>query len=343
MATKSKGQQAGQESKGKSVDTALALADRKLNAGVKNKYNTAIINPSLKWETERAYALQILERNEFLASVAKQNPVSLVTAILDCAALGLTLSPTAGFAYLVPKRPRQDAPFEVQLKISYKGMEQAVLQSGTVLGITTELVYANDEFDFGVDDNGPYLKFRMARGDRGEIEGGFCRAKYANGEVHIEWMPIADIDACEAASDTYSNGKNPAWKGAFKPEMRKKCIVRRGSKHWPNSPVIDRIQRSFDQESPMQFDAIEGTATEVVSEAKVKELRLALPKLSDDQFDVWLQRRAEAMDYVSVNDVPKDEWAKFSDGLVKRYAQMEGMNDKAKEHVKTEAKPEPTT
>lgn len=334
MATNRKGQQAGQESKGKTVDTALALADRKLNAGVKTKYTAAVINPSLKWETERAYAMQLLERNDFLAGVAKTNPVSLVNAILDCAALGLTLSPSSGYAYLIPKRPRQDAPYEVQLKISYKGMEQAVLQSGTITAINTQLVYSNDEFEFGADENGPYLKFKMARADRGELDGVFCAAKYANGERYIEWMPIADIDACEAASDKYSNGNNPAWKGAFKPEMQKKCCVRRADKHWPSSPVLDRINRIFDQESPMDF--IEGVGHEVASEGQINELRLALPNLSDDQFNVWLNRRAEAMDFTSVRDVPKEQWDTFADGLVKRYNQMNDMNDKAKGHVKTE-------
>lgn len=337
MANNRKGQQAGQAKTDKPVDTALAIADRKLNAGVKTKYTAAVINPDLKWDTEKAYVMQILERNEFLAEVAKKNPISLVTAVLDCAALGLTLSPSSGYAYLVPKRPRQDAPYEVQLKISYKGMEQAVLQSGTVAAINTQLVYSNDEFDFGANENGPYMTFKMARGERGDLDGVFCSAKYANGEKYIEWMPIADINACEAASDLYSNGKNPAWKGAFKSEMQKKCCVRRADKHWPSSPVLDRINRIYDQESPMGFNTIDSTAVEVVSEGQIQTLRLALPKLTDDQFDVWLKRRAEAMEFASVHDVPKDDWDKFADGLKKRYAQMETMNQQAQDHVKTEA------
>jgi phage RecT family recombinase len=312
-----------EDASAKKIDTALAIANVKLGAGAAAKFNAARITDNLKWQTEKMYVTQLIGRNDYLAQAIIETPISLLAALQDAASMGLSISPQLGHVYLIPQRPKQGAPLEVYAKVSYKGMEQSVLSSGTVLSITTELVYANDEFESGADMNGPYFTYKRARGDeRGDLEGGFCLARYANGEKHLEWMTVADIMGCKAAATKAQRGETPpVWVGAFATEQYKKCIVRRAAKHWPSSPVIERLIQNFDVGNPMDFDkanVIEGESVEVMGDEQVEAIRQALPGLSDEQATVWMTMAAKARGFDAIRDVPADRFDEVRDSLVKR-------------------------
>jgi phage RecT family recombinase len=303
------------------MEEALIVAQRTLNAQTAARFNAQKWG-DLKWQNEKMYALQIIERatTDALAKAVMANPLSLVTALLDVAALGLTLSPQAGLVYLIPEAPKAGMTQSVNAKVSYKGMEQAVLSSGTVSGITTRLVYANDSFELGENETGTYVNFKQARGDRGALEGGFCRATYANGFSYVEWMSTVDFDAIEAQATKKNFGKKPfTYTGGFSDEMKKKGIVRRASKHWPRSPVIDRVMAQYDREVPMDFsDAIEGTAVEVLNAVEIAGLEKMLEAIPEEMRIVWLQRVAEAKGYPGIEFVPVDLLTDITAMLVKR-------------------------
>lgn len=314
----------------KKISTALAITNEKLGASAAAKFNAAKSVADLKWQTEKLYVQQLIQRSDFLAEAIIQSPISLLTAMQDAASLGLSFSPQLGHVYLVPQRPKQGMPYEAYAKVSYKGMEQAVLRSGTVLSITTDLVYENDEFDSGVNMDGPFFEFKRARGDRGALQGGFCLARYANGEKHLEWMPIADIEGCKAAAIKAQNGKTPTvWVGAFAPEQQKKCVVRRAAKHWPSSPVIERLIQNFDVGNPMDFDkanVIEGESIVILGDSEVEAIRLALPSLSDDTAALWMQMAAKARGFDSIREVPAERFNEVKDSLVARVKMLEERN-----------------
>lgn len=309
------------------ISTALAIANEKLGSGAATKYNAAKSVASLKWQTEKMYVMQLIQRSDYLAQAIIETPISLLTALQDCANLGLSLAPQLGHVYLIPQRPKQGSPNEVYAKVSYKGMEQAVLLSGTVLSITTDLVYENDEFDSGVDMDGPYFRFKRARGERGGLQGGFCLARYANGEKHLEWMPIKDIEGCKAAATKAQKGVTPpVWLGAFASEQQKKCIVRRAAKHWPSSPVIERLIQNFDIGNPMDFDRaniIEGASIEVLGDDQIEQIRLALPSLQDTQVSMWMEMAAKARGFNSIREVPAERFDEVRNSLVARVKAVE--------------------
>lgn len=311
----------------KKIGTALAIANEKLGSGTAAKYNAAKSVASLKWQTEKMYVLQLIQRSDYLAQAIIETPISLLTALQDAASLGLSLSPQLGHVYLIPQRPKQGAPYEVYAKVSYKGMEQAVLMSGTVLSITTDLVHENDTFKRGVNMDGPFFNFEMAMGDRGALLGGFCLARYANGEKHLEWMPVADIEGCKAAAIKAQGGKTPpVWVGAFLPEQQKKCIVRRAAKHWPVSPVIERLIHNFDIGNPMEFgkaNIIEGESIEVLGDEHIEQIRLALPSLEDAQASLWMEMAAKARGFNSIREVPVQRCDELRDSLVARVKAVE--------------------
>lgn len=304
----------------KVVNTALAVIDKQLGSGTAAKYNAARLVEDLKWPTEKVYVKQLFERSDLLCKALLESPNTLPMALQSAAALGLTLDPNQALAFLVPQRPRQGAPYEVVLKVSYKGMEQAVLASGTVTAIQTELVYENDEFDYGVNIDGPYITFKMARGDRGALTDCFCLTRYANGEKHVEVMPVADLLAVEQAALAFGNGKAPAWTGKFRSEMQKKSCVRRAAKHWPKSPVLTKLTQVYDTENPMVFkDMIEGEVVKpTFGDAEIEQLDEALASLPEAQRAKWYAMKAQAEGYAGIREVPLELFEKFKGDLVQR-------------------------
>ena len=305
----------------KVIGTALAIVNEKLGQGAAAKYNAARLVNTLRWQTEKMYVQQLVQRSEYLAQAICQSPGSLVTALQDAANLGLSISPQLGLIYLIGQRPKDGLPLEVYAKVSYKGMEQAVLASGTVTSINTDLVYENDRFESGVTIDGPFMNYQRARGERGALEGAFCQAKYANGDKHIEWMPLKDIEACKAAATKAMGKVPPVWAGDFAPEQQKKCCVRRAAKHWPNSPVIERLIHNFDATNPMEFgdgSVLEGESIVLIGDAQIEEMRKCLPLLNDNEFSFWTEMAAKSRKYESVRDIPMARFEEVRDALMHR-------------------------
>lgn len=86
---------------------------------------------ALKFESECLFAKQQLLKNDYTLTAAQNNPAALRAAILNVAAIGISLNPALAHAYLVPRSPgsAKDAsgryvskPAQVCLDISYRGL-----------------------------------------------------------------------------------------------------------------------------------------------------------------------------------------------------------------------------
>lgn len=99
----------------------------------------------LDFTQECLFARQQILKNDFTLKVASQNGNSLQAAILNVAAIGISLNPASQHAYLVP---RDGA---ICLDISYRGLVKLATDSGAIKWAKVELVYENDTFSW----NGP--------------------------------------------------------------------------------------------------------------------------------------------------------------------------------------------
>jgi recombinational DNA repair protein RecT len=280
---------------------------------------------NVKLEVEREAALRAICKTKYAAEIALANPGSVALAMLDAAALGLTLHQTLGYAYLVPET-FGDVP-AISLVVGYKGLEQMALRSKTVLNIQTELVYSNDTYRRGMDREGnSWVEFEQARGERGELEGGFCRAILTNRTIHVEWMEAAEIDACESAADKKQGGEAKSWKGPFRIEFQKKSIVRRASKHWQLEGQFADDLKLLDQLEPMNFDRppskpAEETAVEMLTDAHKQAILVELDgyDLPQDQLTGWIERQCEAWGHPKGSATYADAgWEKLRDALKNR-------------------------
>lgn len=192
---------------------------------------------NLKFESECLFARQQLMKNDYTLQTAANNPQSLRNAILNVAAIGISLNPASAHAYLVPRDG------SICLDISWKGLVKLATDSGAIEWAKAELVYNNDEFAYNGPATPPTHSTDPFDPDHtfDTIKGAYCIAKLASGDFMIETMSAAEIMKIKNTSKA-SNGPWQTW-----PEqMAKKSIVKRASKSWPQSNGRERIDQAID-------------------------------------------------------------------------------------------------
>lgn len=210
--------------------------------------------PSFTFARESEFAMQALRANDYLAGVACKNQDSLKDAIINVAAVGLSLSPVFKFAYLVPRKGK------VCLDISYTGLVELATAKGIILWCKAEIVYDTDVFDFKGVNELPHHHYDPF-GERGKIIGGYVAAKLANKDLLVDFMSIAEIHALRDRTESWKahvkEGKSTPW--ATDPhEMIKKTLIRRGQKSWPKSFAHDVLAKAVsvsDEADGIDFNA----------------------------------------------------------------------------------------
>lgn len=205
-------------------------------------FNAALSDQSITWQKEMQFAIQAFQKNEYLAKTAMANPVSAQNAIINLAAIGITLNPAAKLAYLVPRDGM------VCLDVSYMGLLHLAQSTGAIKWGQCKLVHQGDTYESNGLDAAPTHKYN-AFGDRGPVVGGYCTVKTADGDYLTEEMSLAEIKAVEASS----KAKNGPWKNWWD-EMARKTIVKRASKYWPR---VDRLDAAINH---LNTDGGEGIA-----------------------------------------------------------------------------------
>jgi recombination protein RecT len=187
----------------------------------------AATGQDVTWAKESQFAIQLFQKNDYLAKTAIGNPTSAQNAIINVAAIGITLNPASKLAYLVPRDGM------VCLDISYMGLLHLAQSTGSIKWGQCKLVYSADTYESNGLDSAPTHKYN-AFGERGEVVGGYCTVKTPDGDYLTEEMSLAEIKATEATS----KAKNGPWKN-FWEEMARKTIVKRASKYWPRAERLD--------------------------------------------------------------------------------------------------------
>lgn len=188
----------------------------------------------LVFEQEQIFATQILLNNSYLLETAKKDPTSLKMAMYNVSAVGLTLNPIQGLAYLVPRRPKAGEPPRVTLDISYRGLIAIGVEAGAILCAKAELVCKDDgHFAYKGGFQEPEHEFDpfLSLAERGEVRGGYCVAVLPSGRVIVEAMSRSDMDKIKCSSEAFKKKLGP-WVD-WEDQMQLKSIVKRAYKWWP--------------------------------------------------------------------------------------------------------------
>lgn len=206
-------------------------------------------------EAEVMFAYQAFSQNGFLAKVANQNPASAQMAVINVAAVGLTLNPAQGLAFLVPRDG------QVLLDISYRGLIKLAMDEGAITAAKAELVYEKDHFAYNGPFQVPDHQCNPFSEQRGAMVGAYCSAKLPDGTWLTETMSMADIEAVKATSQSAQKGKGP-WVEFFG-EMVKKAVTKRASKWWQSASHerLSEAIRLLNEDNGEGFAASAGSAT----------------------------------------------------------------------------------
>lgn len=211
----------------------------------------AKIHNAVNYKKEASFALQALSDNSFLADMALANQDSLKRAVINIAAIGLTLNPVYKLAYLVPRDKK------VMLDLSYRGYIQLATDCGAIKWAHAEVVCENDKFQLTGLGNEPIHQFSPF-GERGKIIGVYCCAKTHDGDFITTVMPIKEVYDIRNRSQSWKSGKNSPWQ-SDESEMIKKTVIRKAYKYWPMTDTRKRFDQAIDvtnEADPIEFAAL---------------------------------------------------------------------------------------
>lgn len=190
----------------------------------------------LDFGQECLFARQQILKNEFTLKTAANNPQSLRAAILNVAAIGISLNPAQQHAYLVPRDK------QICLDISFRGLVKLATDSGSIKWAKAELVYSNDKFEWNGPAEVPTHKADPF-GDRGELKGGYVIAKLPDDSVLVDVMTVEEINKIRDTSKAYQRKSGP-WIDWYE-EMAKKTLIKRAYKSWPQTENRKRFDHAI--------------------------------------------------------------------------------------------------
>lgn len=190
----------------------------------------------LNFEREAGFALQVITGNDYAMGIAMSNRQSVINAVTNVAAIGISLNPARKQAYLVPRDGK------ICLDISYMGLLDIAIQSGSILWGQAELVYQADKFELQGFDKPPIHNRKPFEPERGAIIGVYVVVKTRDGDYLTTCMSIGEVydirDRSSAWKAWESKKKKCPWV-TDEGEMIKKTVIKRAYKLWPKTERLD--------------------------------------------------------------------------------------------------------
>lgn len=256
-----------------------------------------VMDNSVNWESEKQFAIQLFQANDYLAKVARSNPISAQNAIINVAAIGITLNPAQKLAYLVPRNGG------VCLDISYMGLMHLAADTGSIRWGQAVIVHANDTFKRIGIDKAPIHEVDEF-GDRGDPVGAYCVVKTSDGDYLTDVMKRDDILAIRDRSVAWkawvSKKKSCPWV-TDELEMWRKTVVKRASKYWPK---VERLNNAIEYLNNQG----EGFEKEPVIPHYSQEQIEALEAKSKEAFADEIQEHCDHMDLAESMNSLKSEF-----------------------------------
>jgi recombination protein RecT len=203
----------------------------------RDAFSAVASETGLNFEREAGFAIQTIQGNDYMTKVAMGNRQSVVNAVTNIAAIGISLNPAKKQAYLVPRDGK------VCLDISYMGLMDLAMATGAIRWAQAEIVHANDSFALNGMDRPPTHSFDPFSGDRGEARGVYVVVKTSDGDYLTETMSVDEVNAIRDRSSAWKayieKKKSCPWVTDWA-EMAKKTVVKRAYKYWPKTEQLEK-------------------------------------------------------------------------------------------------------
>jgi len=241
---------------------------------------------SINFDREAEFAIQTLCNNDYALGIARGNRQSVIDAVTNIAAIGISLNPAKKQAYLVPRDGK------ICLDISYMGLIDLATATGSIRWAQAALVREKDTFEIVGIDQQPRHAFSPFATDRGPVVGAYAVAKTSDGDYLTATMTVAELTGIRDRSSAWKNGK-AGKKGPWESdegEMMKKTVIKRAYKYWPKSDRLEKAIHYLNTETGegIDFDTRKGPGTISGPRELFNELP---PEVQDD-----LRRKAPSVD-----------------------------------------------
>jgi len=224
--------------------------------GTRDSFLSVLTDRSINFEREAGFAVQSLLGNDYATKIALSNRQSVINAVTNVAAIGISLNPAKKQAYLVPRDGK------ICLDISYMGLMDLAMATGALRWAQAALVYANDGFVLNGFDKPPTHNFKPFCKDRGDVVGVYVVVKTADDEYLTETMSTDEINAIRDRSSAWKawvkDKKSCPWVTDWG-EMAKKTCVKRAYKYWPKTERLEQAVHLLNNESGEGLASIEST------------------------------------------------------------------------------------
>lgn len=220
----------------------------------------------VRWQEESQFAYQAVKQS---ARLQECDPQTIQDAIINVAAVGLTLNPAYGYAYLVPdtiKVGKDQQGKDVwravcQLRVSFKGIIKLANDSGVAEWVHADVVHKKDSFTYCGAWEKPIHQMDPFSEERGAPVGVYCTIKTKTGGYLTECAPWSEVMKAKAAAKTKYVWDQ--WEG----EMAKKFIIKRASKQWPKSDghLLEAINVIDQYEGSAELNQLDRVAAEIMS------------------------------------------------------------------------------
>jgi recombination protein RecT len=192
---------------------------------------------ALSFEREAGFAVQVIGGNDFAMRIAMGNRQSVINAVTNVAAVGISLNPAKRQAYLVPRDGK------ICLDISYMGLLDLAIQSGSIMWGQAELVHDGERFELQGFDKPPIHARDPFAKEKGAIVGVYVVVKTRDGDYLTSTMSISDVydirDRSTAWKAWISKQSKCPWV-TDEGEMIKKTVIKRAYKMWPKTDRLDQ-------------------------------------------------------------------------------------------------------
>ncbi len=202
---------------------------------------------SFSFEAEKGFAIQLLQTKPELMQAAIECPHSLRQAIINVAAIGLSLNPAKKEAYLITRNfkvSKNPDKWETRICLdpSYIGLCNLATNTGSVMWVQAKHVRDNDVYENIGIDKMPTHKYNTFKKDRGAIIGYYCTAKLHQDDYLTTEMDMEEINKVRGSSESFKKGFGP-WLD-WPDEQAKKTVIRRASKQWPKTDQFKRLEEA---------------------------------------------------------------------------------------------------
>jgi recombination protein RecT len=200
---------------------------------VRDSFVAVLSDRDINFEREAGFAIQAISRNDYTVGVAIKSRQSVIDAVTNIAAIGISLNPAKKQAYLVPRDGK------ICLDISYMGLMDLAMATGSIRWAQAALVHAEDVFVLNGFDKPPTHNYSPFATNRGPVVGVYVVVKTADGEYLTHTMDIASAYAIRDRSPAWRKDKSGPWK-TDEGEMVKKTCVKQAYKYWPKTERLEK-------------------------------------------------------------------------------------------------------